>query len=1438
MFETKQVSDIRGIIDYFSAPNLLDTFSLGGDFNYDNSQFQFLTNNSVLLTENNIYNIQSWDDSLNLNFLDYRTLLPNSGSLGTLNTYINDINLITPLNSNIDNLIEFFPERVMHFENFELSNLEPDEGVFEALSTPDLKIFYPEPFVASPSFVHEDLWFLHILHFQHWLWFFFISLIMFFFISFVNVVRWCNLRNKPKRETRGVSRSKCADLITACVPVSWATAIIVTETVDAADYYDGFSTGEIVIGIRAYQWGWEYFYPKSIDLNYNVNPSYSAVVGKSLKYFNTSSNSVNSNTLWKFHQNNKNSNISSVPAHVVLTPSDNSNLINFMNLDNVGLSTVKDSTAFKKIQFFSKTNPNSLFNIKSDFQNSFTKLSTYYNNDLDLNSSYTYGMDRQHNYMSLAATLPSFSTLLDNNSVDKFFSYNFNNTSVNKSTSNLDLNRLNYNPSTDTSTTESLVNNYSKLLPQTYNRLNTLDFLLFLKLPNAFSVLGAENDSKQYSNPFKFALNLKHKKKTLWNLDHAVSDYTAGNVPTTNPNDKFSNTTYNTENTFKFKDLKSSNAQFLGSERTVRLLNNLNSNAFKWNTSSHPNSVVGTSDKISSYGGSQDTIYSSALSNWSDTDKHVRFANNIVWMPINHSPIMSNNPYFSNTSFDFYDKGSDDSTPMVLRSKEESAAPHTFNTYWSSYWALTNISNRFESISNASNLLNTFYFPFFTEYAEYDFRNWSSIELMEDAFWESPYSSTLHDEYFLIKQGVSNTEFFKKQELLFNTNLRFVKDTKVKSGLVSKSFVNDLNTNSQNLTSLPVFSEEPIVNTSSTLYKDFSLFANELSVDSSEEGYESAKYINYLYYLNYKNIVSGLSNGVQPISYTTVFDSFRADYQDPYLYTDDMVNLSSELYSSESLVDTNNNLKLSNPFKLRSTVKNAIVTYNAIQKVFRSRFDEGRSNARLEDFSNSFVKHPYITDSRVNYESLLGKNKESFLKVNFYNQTGKLNFSNISSLFYSNNIYFMDLPFMVSMKSDPSRYLWFDWQSRWSSLEISASSVSRYSLLGVPYSNKSFEYFTGLGDDLSESETYLTKLGKARKNYGSNWAFTPYFFSRVSNWYSLDHGIESTNYLSSNLSVRVFLKNSYLYWNSIPLTLNEQVIFTPTYSNINSPARFSWQPLAGTESFLYSESILADILSKREYLYRHFFTSKGFKTTLPTHFIASPTNPLLCELKNLTTYTDPINISSEGSRDLFYHHSSIFNTSVIHDIFTKLNYSSSGLPLNLNLVSNYLLVYFMGNSGVNTLTNEPDLYKNQYRPMKKGVSNMIKLHATGAVAMPIETRLHLLASSKDVIHSWAIPSAGIKIDCVPGYSSHRVMIFLVSGIFWGQCMEICGRFHHWMPIIVFFIKRDLFFLWCTHFMHFSPMDNSFTMSDRQMCDSIKPASFTQSSWVSDINTSL
>jgi hypothetical protein len=107
---------------------------------------------------------------------------------------------------------------------------------------------------------------------------------------------------------------------------------------------------------------------------------------------------------------------------------------------------------------------------------------------------------------------------------------------------------------------------------------NNINFSLFIKIPNYTSVLSAENDSKQYSNSFKFLLDSKLKKKSLYNLNLVFNNNLLNNFSLGNT---FVNNLYNTENTLKFKDNKSSNAQFLGSERTVRLLTNLNSNSFK-----------------------------------------------------------------------------------------------------------------------------------------------------------------------------------------------------------------------------------------------------------------------------------------------------------------------------------------------------------------------------------------------------------------------------------------------------------------------------------------------------------------------------------------------------------------------------------------------------------------------------------------------------------------------------------------------------------------------------------------------------------------------------------------------------------------------------------------------------------------------------------------
>jgi hypothetical protein len=117
------------------------------------------------------------------------------------------------------------------------------------------------------------------------------------------------------------------------------------------------------------------------------------------------------------------------------------------------------------------------------------------------------------------------------------------------------------------------------------------------------------------------------------------------------------------------------------------------------------------------------------------------------------------------------------------------------------------------------------------------------------------------------------------------------------------------------------------------------------------------------------------------------------------------------------------NLRIVNPLKLRSTAKNSIVTYSAIQKVFKSRFDEGRSNVRLGDVSNSFVNFPFISESKSKYETFLGKNKDSFYNVTNYNTYIKPNYSHILPLMNSMNIYFSDIPFLISTQSDSSRYL-------------------------------------------------------------------------------------------------------------------------------------------------------------------------------------------------------------------------------------------------------------------------------------------------------------------------------------------------------------------------------------------------------------------------------
>jgi len=74
------------------------------------------------------------------------------------------------------------------------------------------------------------------------------------------------------------------------------------------------------------------------------------------------------------------------------------------------------------------------------------------------------------------------------------------------------------------------------------------------------------------------------------------------------------------------------------------------------------------------------------------------------------------------------------------------------------------------------------------------------------------------------------------------------------------------------------------------------------------------------------------------------------------------------------------------------------------------------------------------------------------------------------------------------------------------------------------------------------------------------------------------------------------------------------------------------------------------------------------------------------------------------------------------------------------------------------------------------------LRTKRTLVLPAHMNITIITNSYDVVHSWFIPSLGIKMDCVPGRSTHHVLFIDTVGFYYGQCAEICGRYHHHMPI--------------------------------------------------------
>lgn len=81
------------------------------------------------------------------------------------------------------------------------------------------------------------------------------------------------------------------------------------------------------------------------------------------------------------------------------------------------------------------------------------------------------------------------------------------------------------------------------------------------------------------------------------------------------------------------------------------------------------------------------------------------------------------------------------------------------------------------------------------------------------------------------------------------------------------------------------------------------------------------------------------------------------------------------------------------------------------------------------------------------------------------------------------------------------------------------------------------------------------------------------------------------------------------------------------------------------------------------------------------------------------------------------------------------------------------------------------------------------------IVLPVDTNIKILITAADVIHSWAVPAFGIKTDAVPGRTNETWVRIDKEGTFYGQCSELCGQNHGFMPIEVKAVSKAAFAEW-------------------------------------------
>nr|UTN43035.1 cytochrome c oxidase subunit 2 [Craspedonirmus immer] len=110
-------------------------------------------------------------------------------------------------------------------------------------------------------------------------------------------------------------------------------------------------------------------------------------------------------------------------------------------------------------------------------------------------------------------------------------------------------------------------------------------------------------------------------------------------------------------------------------------------------------------------------------------------------------------------------------------------------------------------------------------------------------------------------------------------------------------------------------------------------------------------------------------------------------------------------------------------------------------------------------------------------------------------------------------------------------------------------------------------------------------------------------------------------------------------------------------------------------------------------------------------------------------------------------------------------------------------------------TNFSDIEFDSFMSQSDGCESFRLLEVDSNTVVPVSQELRVVVSSADVIHSWALPSLGVKMDAIPGRLNQVCLYLNRSGLVYGMCSEICGAMHSFMPICIEAVTLDGFVSW-------------------------------------------